>query len=189
MVRTARVPLPLAWLIAFALGAAFARIAQGEVARSEGPLVGSRPMAIVLGFAGLVFLPVTGYFAAFHGDWAYLYFVSWQSVPSAVDLALVLLAATLVPAGFAAGVAAVRSRRGRAARALALLVGTPAGAALLLALVFAHRLAVSASAAQYTGGFGIEPITTSALGKGVVWGLLAVTAGVAWTIRTLQSTG
>lgn len=182
-------PIPLAWLVAFALGGAFARVAETGIAKFEGPLVASRPMAIVLGFAGLVFLPVAGYFATFHGDWAYLYFVSWQSVPSAVNLALVLGAACMVPAGFVAAVALIRTRRSRANQAITVLVGVPAGAAALLAVTFAHRLAVSASAAQYQGGFGVEPIGTSALGKGVLWGLLALVAGGFWAVRSLRSAG
>jgi len=180
-------PIPLAWLVAFALGAGFARVAQAEIARIEGPFVASRPMAIVLGFAGLVFLPVAGYFAAFHGDWAYLYLVSWQNVPSAVDLALVLVAAGLVPAGFVAAVALLRTRRSRATQAISALIGVPAALAALLAIAFAHRLGVSASAAQYTGGFGVEPIATSALGKGVLWGLLALVAGAGWAARALRA--
>ncbi len=180
-------PLPLAWLVAFALGAAFARAAQNEIARTEGPLVASRPMAIVLGFAGLVFLPVAGYFAAFHGDWAYLYFVTWRTVPSAVDLALVLLAASLVPAGFVAAVGLVRTRRSRAGQALSLLIGIPAGLTVLLILAFARRLGVSASAAQYAGGFGVEPIASSALGKGVLCGVATLAAGTAWAVRALRA--
>ena len=180
-------PIPLAWLVAFALGAAFARVAQAEIARTEGPLVVSRPMGIVLGFAGLVFLPVAGYFAAFHGDWAYLYFVSWQNVPSAIDLALVLAATCMVPAGFVAAVALIRTRRSRAARGIAVLIGAPLALAGVLALAFAHRLGVSASAAQYAGGFGVEPIATSALGKGVLWGLLALATGAGWAMRALRT--
>jgi hypothetical protein len=180
------VPLPFAWLLAFSLGAAFARAARAEIARSEGPLVASRPMAIVLGFAGLVVLPVAGYFAAFHGDWAYLYLVTWQNVPSAVDLALVLLAGALVPAGFLAGVGAVRTRRTQAGGLLATLVGAPLGVLAVLGVAFGRRLSVSASAAQYAGGFGVEPIASSPLGKGVVWALLAVAAGTAWAFRALR---
>ena len=180
-------PLPFALLVAFALGAAFARIAKGEIARSEGPLIASRPMAIVLGFAALVFLPIAGYFAAFHGDWAYLYLVSWQSVPSAVDLALVLLAAAMVPAGFLVAVATLRTRQSRAIQVVSGLIGVPAGIAAILTVAFGHRLTVSASAAQYHGGFGIEPIATSALGKGVLWALVALVAGVIWAVRGLRS--
>ena len=179
-------PLPFAWLVAFALGAAFARLARGEITRSEVPLVASRPMAIVFGFAGLVFLPVAGYFAAFHGDWAYLYLVSWQSVPSAVDLALVVFGAAMVPAGFVATVAALRTGQTRAAQIVAALVGVPLAIVLVLMVAFARRLAVSASAAQYHGGFGVEPITSSALGKGVLVALVALVAAAAWAVRSLR---
>lgn len=177
-------PIPFAFLLAFALGAAFARAAEREIARTEGPLVTSRPMAIVLGFAALVLLPVAAYFAAFHGDWAYLYLMPWQRIPSAVDLMLVVAAAGCVPAGFVATVLAIRARR---AQAVTTLIGTPVALAVVLGLVCAKRLAVSASAAQYAGGFGVEPIAASALGKGVLWGMLALVAGVVWTVRALRA--
>jgi hypothetical protein len=113
--------------------------------------------------------------------------VTWQNVPSAVDLALVLLAGALVPAGFVAGVAAVRSRRGGAAGTIQALIFAPLAVALVLGLAMASRLAVSASAAQYRGGFGVEPIAASALGKGVLWGIVALAAGVFWTVRALRA--
>jgi hypothetical protein len=54
-------------------------------------------------------------------------------------------------------------------------------------LVCARRLAVSASHAQYFGGFGVEPIGASVLGKGVVlaWAVLAL--ATAWTVRELRA--
>jgi hypothetical protein len=180
-------PIPFAWLIAFALGAVLAWAAQGEIAKLEGPLLVSRPMAVVLGFAGIVYLPVTGYFAAFHGDWAYLYLVRWQSVPSAVDLCLVVGAACMVPVGFVAGAWLQRTRRSRATETTAWLAGAPMALAVVLALAFARRLSLSASSAQYRGGFGVEPISGTALGKGVVWGLVAIAAATAWAIRALRA--
>ena len=63
------------------------------------------------------------------------------------------------------------------------------GLAVLLVAVFARRLAVSASAAQYAGGFGVEPMTASALGKGVLFALLGLAAGVAWAVRSLRLAG
>jgi hypothetical protein len=177
-------PLPFALLLAISLGAAFARAARAEIVKSDGPLATSRPMLVVCAFAGLVALPVVAYFAAFHGDWAYLYLVPWKNVPSAVDLALVVLAGALVPAGFAAAAPLLRAKR---ARALDALVFGPLGVVLVLALVFARRLAVSASHAQYVGGYGVEPIGSSALGKGVLLGLLAIGAGAAWTLRELRA--
>jgi hypothetical protein len=179
-------PIPFAWLVAFAFGAAFARLARGEIMRSDVPLIASQPMAVVLGFAGLVVIPVTGYFAAFHGDWAYLYWVPWQQVPSAIDLAAVVLAGAMVPAGFVAGVAALRTGQTRAAQLLVALVGAPLAVVVALAVACESRLAVSASAAQYRGGFGVEPIASSALGKGVLLALLALGAGGAWAVRALR---
>ena len=177
-------PLPFAWLVAFALGAAFARAAQGEITKTEGPLVTSRPMLVVLGFAGLVLFPIVGYFAAFHGDWAYLYAVSWQDVPSAVDLVAALAAAALVPAGFLAAVPAIRAKRTPVVSAM---VGAPLAVCAVLALVFARRLVVSATHAQYVGGFGIDSIGASPLGRGVLLGALVLVAGAAWAVRELRS--
>src|ERR1019366_7330004 len=71
-------------------------VAAPELARVDGPVVASRPFAMVAAFAGLVWFPAVGYFVAFHGDWSYLYVVPWQHVPSAVDLGLVLLASAAV---------------------------------------------------------------------------------------------
>jgi hypothetical protein len=54
-------------------------------------------------------------------------------------------------------------------------------------MAFGKRLLVSASAAQYAGGFGVEPIAASALGKGVLWALLAMAAGIALAVRALRA--
>src|SRR5262245_56914674 len=115
-------PMPMALVVAFAFGAAFALAAKAELARHDGSLATSRALAIVGAFAALVFAPVVGYFAACHGDWAYLYVVAWQTVPSAVDLTLVLAAAALVLAGFAIAAPAARARN---VRALAAMIGGP----------------------------------------------------------------
>ena len=177
-------PLPLALLLGFALGAAFALAAKPELARHDGPILTSRAAAIVAAFALLVFVPITGYFTAFHGDWAYLYVVSWRSVPSAIDLTLVLVSGALVVVGFLVGAPAARAP---SLGGIALLVGVPCVVALLLLALFARRLMVSASYAQFHGAFGVEPITSSALGKGVLWALVALAAGTVWTLRSLRA--
>jgi hypothetical protein len=178
------VPLPVSLLVAFALGAAFALASKAELARHDGPLLTSRAAGIVTGFALLVFMPVTAYFAIFHGDWAYLYLVAWRSVPSAVDMALVLAAGACVIAGFAAGVPAARAR---ATRGMAMLIGAPLSAALLVVALCARRLMVSASYAQFHGAFGVEPVAATSLGKGILWSLVALVAGIAWTLRSLRA--
>ena len=176
-------PLPFALLIGFALGVALAQAAKAELARAEGPLVTTRAIAVVGAFAALVFAPIAGYAAAFHGDWAYLYAVPWRSVPSAVDLVLAAFAGAVVLLGFVVAAPYVRARN---VRSLTLLAGAPAAAALVLLVVSLRRLAVSASYVQFHSGFGVEPITSSALGRSVLWSAFALLAGVTWALRQLR---
>jgi hypothetical protein len=175
-------PIPFAPLVGLALGAALAWIAAPELSRDEGPIVASRPFAVVFAFASLVWLPVVGYFVAFHGDWAYLYVVPWQRVPSAVDLGLVLLAGAAVVGGFCLAVRPVRKRRIGPVVAMVVAPATLSVAALTVA---ARRLAVSGTFAQFHGDFGTEPIAASTLGKGVLFMGVLVALGVAWTAYSL----
>jgi hypothetical protein len=175
-------PIPFAPLVGLALGAALAWIAAPELARGDGPIIASRPFAIVAAFAGLVWLPVVAYFVAFHGDWSYLYVVAWRRVPSAVDLGLVLLAAVAVIGGFWGAVKPVRKRRFGPVAALVVAPGALAIAGLTIA---ARRLAVSGTYAQFHGDFGTEPIGASSLGKGVLLMGVVLSLGVAWTARCL----
>src|SRR5262245_1838420 len=108
-------------------------IARGELARSEVPLVLARRFLVATLFGAVVYGPVLGYFAAQHGDWAYLYLVRWSRVPSAVDLFLVVLAAAQVPLGFALGTPWAIAKRGtRVLRASAILVGIVVALAAVL---------------------------------------------------------
>ncbi len=175
-------PIAFAPLVGLALGAALAWLAAPELMRLDGPIVACRPFAVVTAFAGLVFLPVVGYFVAFHGDWSYLYLVSWQRVPSAVDLGLVLIAGATVVAGFGLAVGPVRTRR--LGPVVALVVG-PLALALALVPVVARRLGVSGTYAQYHGEFGTQPIGASVLGKGVLLMTAVLALGLAWTVRAL----
>jgi hypothetical protein len=180
-------PLPLGLLLGWVIGLGFAWAAREERTdepASAGHLLFSRPFSVAAAFASLVYAPILGYFAAFHGDWSYLYLVPWHRVPSAVDLILVLAATATVPAGFAVGYGP--SRAGR--RSLVMRLGSgPAAVALVLGAVCARRLAVSASYAQYHGAFGTEPITQAALGRGVLLSAIALGAGIAWSVRALRS--
>ena len=175
-------PIAFAPLVGLALGAALAWLAAPELMRLSGPIVACRPFAVVTAFAGLVFLPVVGYFVAFHGDWSYLYLVAWQRVPSAVDLGLVLIAGATVVAGFWLAVAPVRTRR---LGPVVALVVTPLTVALALVPVVARRLGVSGTYAQYHGEFGTQPIGASVLGKGVLLMTAVLALGLAWTVRAL----
>jgi hypothetical protein len=180
------VPIPFAPLVGLALGAALAWVAAPELVRDDGPIPYSRPFAVVVAFAALLWLPVVGYFVGFHGDWSYLYLVPWQRVPSAIDLGLVLLSGAAVVAGFWLSVRPVRKRR--FGPVIAMVVAPAAGAVLGLTLA-AHRLAVSGTYAQFHGDFGTEPIEASTLGKGVLLMGSVLALGLAWTVRSLVAMG
>ena len=151
--------------------------------RGPGAVLLSRPFRVVLAFAGFVWLPVVGYFVAFHPDWSYLYLVPHRQVPSAIDLTLVLLAGGTVLLGFWAAVGPVRKRHFASILAL---IAIP-GALVVLALPFCiRRLAVSGTYAQFHGDFGTEPIGASLLGKGVLLMGILLAAGVGWTLRSLS---
>jgi hypothetical protein len=179
-------PLPFAPFVGLALGATFAWVAAQELSRTEGPIVASRAFAIVAAFAALVWVPVLGYFVAFHGDWSYLYLVPWRRVPSAIDLGGVLFAGLTVVAGFALSVEPIRKRR------FAPVVGAiVAPLALVIAglTLTARRLGVSGTYAQFQGDFGTETIGSSPLGKGVLFMGAVLAAAVAWTALSLVRTG
>ncbi len=175
-------PIVLLVLFGFLLGVTFAWMARAELGRVDAPIVATRPFNVVLGFAALVYGPVAGYFVAFHGDWSYGYVLAWRRVPSAVDLALVLAAGCSVIIGLAAAAHAARARRLSVVGWLVLL---PTAASVFAIAAAAPRLAVSATYAQYHGGFGVVPIGSSALGRGVLLMGLVVLSGVAWTARAL----
>ena len=177
-------PIAFAPWVGLALGAAFAWVAAPELARDDTPVALSRSFALVLAFAGLLWLPIVGYFVAFHGDWSYLYLIPWRRVPSAIDLLLVVAAGLTVTAGFWLSVRPVRSRR--LGPVVALVLGPGLLAAVGLA-VAARRLGISATYAQFHGDFGTEPIAASTLGRGVLTMDILLVLGVAWTVRALMS--
>lgn len=177
-------PLLLAIPVGLLVGLSLAWMARAELARSEVPLALARPFLVSLGLAALVFAPALGYFVALHGDWAYLYLVRSGRIPSAVDLLFVGVASAMVPLGFAAAAPSAIAKNGtRLAQAAAVLV------VLLLAAcaLGARRLTVSASFAQYHGGFGAIPIGRSPLGRGVLLSWAALAVGYGWTATTLRA--
>jgi hypothetical protein len=176
-------PIPFAPLVGLALGAALAWIAAPELSRDDGPIPLSRPFAVVAAFSSFVWLPVVGYFVAFHGDWAYLYVIPSQRVPSAIDLGLVLLAAAAVVGGFWLAVPIVRKRR--FGPVISLIV-VPAGVSIAALVIAARRLGVSGTYAQFHGDFGTEPIAASTLGRGVLFMGVVVVLALAWTVRALS---
>lgn len=176
-------PLPFALPVAWLLGVSLAWMARAELSRSDAPLVIGRSFLITSLFAGLVFLPVVAYFAAFHGDWAYLYFVAWSRVPSAMDLAFVLVAALQVPLAFAVAAPWAASKRG----GLALQVtGGLAVIVLVAGVLCARRLGSSASFTQFHAGFGAIPIGKAPLGRGLLLGWSTLLVAWVFVARTLR---
>lgn len=176
-------PIPFAPIVGLALGAALAWVAGPELSRDDGPVAFSRPFGVVIAFAGLLWLPVVGYFVTFHGDWSYLYLVPWRHVPSAIDLALVLSSGMSVVGGFWLAVGPVRRRR---MSPVVAMVVAPVAIVAVGVVIAAHRLAVSGSYAQFHGDFGTDPIGASTLGKGVLLMGTLVTLGLGWTVRSLM---
>lgn len=179
-------PIVFAHLFGLVIGAALAWVASPTLGSNEGPIVLSRPFPVVVAFATFVWFPVVGYFAAFHGDWSYLYLVSTRQLPSAVDLGLVLLAVLAVVGGFWLAVGPVRARR---TGLLVALMAVPGGIATASLPFVIHRLSVSGTFAQFHGRFGTEPIAASTLGRGVLFMGILVAAGIAWTVRALMRMG
>ena len=177
-------PLPLAIPLGLIIGMTLAWVARAELARSEVPLVLARPFLVALGLGTVVFAPVAGYFAALHGDWAYLYLVPWARVPSAVDLLLVVVAALQVPLGFAVATPWAIAKRGTR---LLQVNAAIAAVVVVVCAVFARRLSVSASFAQYHGGFGGVPIGRSPLGRGILLSWIALAVAYAWSVHALRS--
>lgn len=177
-------PLPLALLLSLIAGGSLAWMARAELSRSEVPLLLTRPFLVALGLALVVVLPVLGWFAAFHGDWAYLYVVDATRIPSAVDLVLATTSALALPLGFALAAPLAVARRGTR------LLSVGAALACVLALVcavVARRLGTSASHAQWANGYGLVPIGQSPLGRAVLVSWVALAAGFGWATLAVRS--
>lgn len=177
-------PLPLAVPFGLLIGMSLAWLARLELARSEVPLVLTRPFLLAVALGALVHGPVIAYFVAMHGDWAYLYLVRFSRIPSALDLTLIVAAAATVPLGFALASPWAMAKRGSAL----LKVSAATLAVLLIACVLsARRLGVSASYAQYHAGFGVVPLGKTPLGRGVLLSWLTLLAGYGWSVHVLRS--
>jgi hypothetical protein len=177
-------PLPLAALVALSLGALFAHAARAALSQSDGSLWASRPTAIVAAFAAFVYLPALAYFTAFHGDWAYMYFVAWRRVPSAIDLAVVAGCAALVPAAFVLCAPFSRAQRRNVVVAM---IATPAAAVAILAVVLQRRLVTTATFVQFSYGEGTRPAVASALGRAMLVAIVVCVAAAVWCARLLRT--
>jgi hypothetical protein len=180
-----RMPAPIAPLIGFALGVAFAWYAREELSRSPSSTgITFRSLAIVTLFATLVFAPVSAYFLAFESDWSYAYFIDTRRIPSAIQLALVVIDTVSAPLGFLVATPHAKSRKLGPLFTLALPL-----VALALAGVAAttSRLSVQGSYAQFQGDFGTRPVAGSSLGYALLWMDMVLALGALWTCRQLSA--
>jgi hypothetical protein len=184
------VPLPLAALVALSLGALFAHVARtdldgrdGGVESTTSVVFGARPLRHVVAFAAFVYLPALAYFTAVHGDWAYMYFVAWRRVPSALDLVLVVTCAALVPVGFVCAAPFARARR---RNVVVGMIAVPTLLAVMLALAFQHRVGTSATFVQFSINEDTRPITASGLGRAMLVAITVCAAAALWCVRLLR---
>jgi hypothetical protein len=175
------VPAPIAPLVGFLLGVAFAWLAAEELARAEG--FASRSMIAVSLFGLLAFAPVAGYFLAFAPDWSYAYFVDSRRLPGAVDLTFVLIDAASVPAGFAAAARYAKTKR---SGSLLRVLLVPLVLAVGFLLIAFPRLGIDATYAQYQGDFGTRSVSGSPLGYALLWMTLVLCGAIAWTAVWLR---
>lgn len=174
-------PAITAPLFGFVLGVAFAWLSAADLERTGG--IPSRPLLVVTLFSLLVYAPVYAFFLSFAPDWVYAYVIDPQRLPGFVDLGAVLVTAASVPAGFAAAVRYARARRsGPVLRLAAPLAAAAAG----LTLLFAPRLGVQATYAQYHGDFGVRSVSGTPIGYALLWMALVLAAALAWTVTWLR---
>ena len=175
--------MPFTLLLALPIGVALAWLARVELTKHEGSTLSARSSQVALAFGAFALAPQAFYFATFHGDWAYLYFVSAKSVPSAVDLAAALACVLAVGLGHAVAAPFAIARK---APVVIALLATPLTMTVLLAIVAQNRLAVSATYAQFHGGFGAVSIADAPLGRAVLLALAVTVAALAWSLQLVR---
>lgn len=175
-------PTPVAPLIGFVLGAAFAWAASAELSRAHDSRGVGRPITLVLAFSALVFAPATTFFLVMAPDWCFAYLIDSEKVPRVLTLALPVLTLASVPLGYLAGAPAARARRlGQLLRVAAV----PAVAAAVAVAVVGARLGVAATYAQYHGDFGQRAVAGAPLGWALLWMDGVLLAAMAWTYRSI----
>lgn len=169
-------------LLGFSIGALLARWGRGARGIS-----GAAPLIL---FGALVLAPACAYPLLFFPDWAFAYLIDSRSIPSALVLALLIVDAAAPAAGFVLARKALSKEalgEDPAAHAAALALAIlPAGAAVLISVALAPRLATEGSFAMVRGQFGTSPLWKSPLGYALVWMGACVVAGAWLTARAMS---
>jgi hypothetical protein len=176
-------PAPIGPFVGFSLGVLFAWAAADDLGRAQASLLG-RSLLVVALFGLLVFAPAAGFFVSLAPDWSYAYLLAER--PPALDLGLVLLDAAAVPIGFAI---AARYAAARNTLALVRIAAAPVLIPLTFVVLTLHRLSVHATYAQYHGDFGVERLSGSYLGYGILYMLSILLGAVVFTVHTLRKAG
>lgn len=173
-------PVFLAPLFALFTGALFAWVGRDGTTRDRARE--RRAILVAGGYSLLVFVPALSWFLAFYGDWSYLYLVSADRVPGAVDAMLVGAAALLIP-----GVTFALVGRRASAHDLVPRVVVASGTLFLLAFGLAwRRVAIHATYTQFHGDFGRTRIAGTPLGATFVLAVLILAAGLMHGTRILR---
>lgn len=179
-------PLPTLLFLAVVSGLAAALAAKAELRISPRPAVLTRSFVAYALFVGLVLIPASVYFYAFHGDWFLMYAVDVRRVPSALALVGFIGEAALGVGAFAIGAALVRGQREGIGKALIVLC---TAAAVAVIVVARDRLAVVGTYAQYRGGFGLATYGHGPLLQGTVAMGLILAAGLGYLLVRLHLSG
>jgi hypothetical protein len=153
--------LPLLFLlfVAIATGALSAHAGRDEVRQSADPIWRMESFLAYAIFVGLVLLPTTLYFYAFHGDWFLLYWVDTSRAPWTWGMLATLLLVGGAFLGFRLGAALCRASRDEAARRATIAV-------LLFALTVWplawSRLSLVGTHRQFTRRYGLIEFFSSA---------------------------
>jgi hypothetical protein len=176
------VPAPIGPLVGFALGVLLCWASLADTVSDDDA---RRGHALAFWFAALVYAPACGYFLAFAEDWSYAYLVDGRSIPSAVELVVVVADAASVVAGFAA---AARGGRARSIRRTVGLAAVPLAASGLFVLGAYRRLRVDATFLRFQSDFGLQPVAGGRLGYALIWTWAMVALGFYLTYRGIRST-
>lgn len=177
----ALVPLLVGPFVGLALGAALAWIGRVEAPREDDAAFRARAAVAAL-FAALCFAPACAYFVIFAGDWSLFYLIDERTVPSAIELIVILADAALPIAGFAIG---HRAARRRADRVILALIAAPAAIAAVTVLASLPRLRIEGTFHQVGSHFGTQPVSGSPLGWSILWMGAMISAGFVIAARAL----
>jgi len=169
--------------VAFACGIAAALAARVELRMSIRPVPLTYSFFAFVIFTLLVLVPTSVYFYVFHGDWFLLYSINVQKIPSAIAILVFFLEAGIGFFGFVIGSILAR---GQQLSAGYMLIAASVVASIAVVFIFADRLAVVGTFAQYHGDFGLEAYRSSVVMKGSLAMGAILIIGIVYLVTSLN---